>query len=276
MVANVLVQQFLVNRESVQLGRFVVSVEELEEEYHDPPCDPPAECTVTTQTKYKVSQQTDADSDFTAALTRLVSASRSKRSKTSTQVTSDKVTTYKLNQLGTWFQRSIKLEATRKWMEQVIDQGDDIYLVTGFHTLHDARIVEDVAIGGHIGGHAQIPLSAALVASGVLVPFGDTIDPSVSVKQTHDQGTRRTYTAPGEKICAIQYRRVRYRWFSSRELDKSYLDKRNVWKAYTTLRGKGVDDVLEVELQEERDPDEVELGPGYEKDTLGAEGEFYS
>jgi hypothetical protein len=71
--------------------------------------------------------------------------------------------------------------------------------------------------------------------------------------------------AIGEQICAVQYRKVRFKWFSSRDLDTAALDKETRWKVYWNERGEetGTNDVVEVNLQ-----DALELEDEHEKYTI--------
>jgi hypothetical protein len=59
--------------------------------------------------------------------------------------------------------------------------------------------------------------------------------------------------AAGEQIHAVQYRKVRFRWFSSRDLDRATLEKGNRWKVHGSLRGQevGTNDVLEAAISED-------------------------
>ena len=62
--------------------------------------------------------------------------------------------------------------------------------------------------------------------------------------------------AADEQIYAVQYRKVRFRWFSSRNLDRAALEKGR-WKVHGSLRGQevGTNDVLEAAISETASPD---------------------
>ena len=58
----------------------------------------------------------------------------------------------------------------------------------------------------------------------------------------------------GELVIAVQYRKVKFKWFSSREVDKAVLERSvNRWKVFL-LRARqmenGATDCVEVDLQE--------------------------
>jgi hypothetical protein len=59
--------------------------------------------------------------------------------------------------------------------------------------------------------------------------------------------------ATDEQIYAVQYRKVRFRWFSSRDLERAALEKGKQWKVHGSLRGQevGTNDVLEAAISED-------------------------
>jgi hypothetical protein len=54
--------------------------------------------------------------------------------------------------------------------------------------------------------------------------------------QEQSKSSEILLTVPGETVYAIQYRRIRFKWYSGNDLDKSNLDKKAVWKIYNELR----------------------------------------
>lgn len=259
--------------ESIRLGRLVRNVDEPQSDYLDPDCNPcPESVIITPHLHYEEVQQSTTDKSFTAVLTRLMSASRARRNKAYTQVTTDRVTTYQLGNSGSWFKSAIKTETAREWIKESIDQGDDIYVVVGYHTMLDAQVVEGAADALESSGQLGLPVTeVALAATGVMVPLGDIADPGVAGNNIKKQGIQRQFVADGEQICAVQYRKVRFKWFSSRDLDTALLEKETRWKMYWNIRGQeiGTNDVVEVDLH-----DELEIEGDYEKYTSETEGEF--
>lgn len=81
-----------------------------------------------------------------------------------------------------------------------------------------------------MGGNTVIPVSVALAALGVVVPMGNLADPGLegSCGQTDDE--QRHFIAPGEQVFAVQYRKVRCRWFASNKIDKITLAKKTWWE----------------------------------------------
>lgn len=273
MSCTTLIYHTFLSVESIRLGRLVRNVDEPQSDYLDPDCDlHPESVIITPHLRYEEVQQNMTDKSFTAVLTRLMSASRARRNKAYTQVTTDRVTTYQLGNSGSWFKSAIKTETAREWIKESIDQGDDIYVVVGYHTMLDAQVVEGAADAMESSGQLRLPVTeVALAATGVMVPLGDIADPGVAGNNLKKQGIQRQFVADGEQICAVQYRKVRFKWFSSRNLDAALLEKDTRWKMSWNIRGQeiGTNDVVEVDLH-----DELEIEGDREKYTSETEGEF--
>ena len=100
-----------------------------------------------------------------------------------------------------------------------------------------------------------IPVSTALTASGVVVPFTNIADPGLGGFRGHIEDERRRFIAPGEQIYAVQYRKVRWRWFTSNKVDEMTLAKKAWWERYDRPRylDSEAEDMIEVELEDEID-----------------------
>lgn len=264
-------QQTLLPLKSVQLGRFVLNVDEPLADYFDP-ADVNANAITNPQTHYSAVQKRTADINFTATLTRLASASHSKRNNVSTRIVSDRVTTYQLDNSGLWFKKAIADEQLRQWIGEAIEHGDDTYMVVGYHTMLDAHVIEAGRSASESFGQLEVPVSAALAATGAVIPIGSMIDPGIGGRNQQGQQIEKQFLAAGEQICAIQYRKLRFKWFSSRDLEKATLEKRNRWKIYWDMRGQEPEthDVVEPELQEE-----LELDEDHERERLGGDDDIF-
>jgi len=265
-----LVRHTFLPLESIQLGRLVRNVDEPQSEYLDPDLAIRLEPIVKPYHRYQEAQQDKTQGNFGILLTSLASASRTRRNKRYTHVATDRVTTYQLDNSGSWFKAAIQTEKTRQWIQESIDQGDDVFLVVGYYTMVDAEIVEgaDVAVDASAG--LNLPVSAALAATGML-PMGGVADPKIEGRNGGQQGTNRRFVAPGEQICAVQYRKLSFKWYSSRDVDRAFLEREHRWKMYSNIRGQevGTNDIVEVDLQ-----DELELEGDYEKYAPEADGQF--
>lgn len=271
MRTSIVVPQSFLPPESVKLGRFVLNVDEPQQEYLDPLFDDDSkqpEAIVKPQLRYEEVRQDSSDAGFAALLMQFVSASRTKRKQTLTRVKADRVTTYQLANSGAWFREAIKSERTRRWLEQAIAQGDDVYVIVGYHTMSDAQIFEGAAASQETSTKVDAPVTASLAAAGVVVPMGDMLDVGVGAHNHQDQQLQRQFVASGEQVCAVQYRKVRFSWFSSRDLDRANLQKDNRWKTYWNVRGEetAIDDVIEVDME-----DDLELENNGESKIMGNE-----
>jgi hypothetical protein len=123
---------YLLAIESIRLGRLVRNLDEPQSDYLDPDCQPRREPIIKPHLQYGELQQTAADKNLAALITRLLSASWTKRRKEYTQVNTGQVTTYQLDNSGAWLKEAVKMQTTREWIKESINQGDDIYLVVGY------------------------------------------------------------------------------------------------------------------------------------------------
>jgi len=149
----------------------------------------------------------------------------------------------------------MKIDSTRKWIEKAIDDGDDVYLIVGFHTVVDARIVHESVKSQDVGGRVGIPVDLSLAAVGAIVPFGNVINPSVEGQHVNADSLQAQFLVPGEQICALQYRKVRFRWLSSKGVDSASLSKYPRWRTTDgwrtmNLQAEDVKDTIEVEMEE--------------------------
>ncbi|KAJ5820531.1 hypothetical protein N7474_006122 [Penicillium riverlandense] len=240
--------------ESIRLGRFVRNIDEPQQDFLDPDCNVPlTSVIVKPHLHFEGVQHNAKDKSFTAMLTSLVSTSRTKRNDAYTQISTDQVITYQLSNSGSWFKSAVKSEAVHGWLNESIEQGDDIYVVVGYHTMRDARIIEGVANSADTSAWLKLPVGEALATAGVGMPLGSVADPAVEAQNFHQEAVQRRFVAVGEQVCAVQYRKVRFKWFSSRDLDKTSLEKNSRWKVYWNVRGQeiGTNDVVEADLQDE-------------------------
>jgi hypothetical protein len=122
------------------------------------------------------------------------------------------------------------------------------------------------------GGKLVLPISAAMIVTGVVIPYGDLADPGLAGSRRGMEDEQRQFIARGEQVCAVQYRRIRHRWFASNELDKMALAKETRWERYDRPRYlERRRDMVEVEVE-----DEMVLEGNRDKCTIGSEGVFFS
>jgi hypothetical protein len=63
----------------------------------------------------------------------------------------------------------------------------------------------------------------------------------------------------------VQYRRIRFKWYSSRDLDRASLEK-NRWRMYWGLRGQevGTNDVVEATMSDDEGSEDEKIASSSE------------
>ena len=266
MLPNVILPRF-VPQDAVKLGRFTTSIDNPHQNYHDPPWTKPTLAVNSPLESYIGVHQRASSSGFASALRSLMSIGFSKRAKKKLHITADQVMTSALDNSDGRFKEATRLPATRSWIEQQIDQGNNIYMIVGFHTVTNARIIQESCLGAAAEGQVQLPAALPLAAAGVIVPLGNIIDPSVGGHRRVFDGAQSQFLVRGEQVCALQYRKIRHSWLSSKRVDKSRLSQ-PWWFSVEKWRGEeeGEDDIIEVELTQVEDLDE-----GWTREVSGDE-----
>ncbi|SCO78512.1 uncharacterized protein FRV6_02725 [Fusarium oxysporum] len=166
------------------------------------------------------------------------------------RVATDHIKIYTLDNSDDWFNKAMCLSATRAWIERAIDRGEDIYMIVGFYTAMNASISQTSIVGNSAGGQIQVPVTLSRSAAGVVAPIGNLLDPGVKVNQQGLDGAASQFIAPGELVCALEYRKLCHRRLSSKHVDNSRLSEVRQWSSMERSRDEedGKDDVIEVEL----------------------------
>lgn len=265
MAPNVPLPQLFLPLSSVKLGRLVFSLDNPNHDFHDPLNTSNPEVGEKVQSQYSGIYNTVQQRDASSQLTSLLSSSFSKRLKASVQITAAQSKTYYLNNSGQWFRDAVQNTDTQRWIERSIDEGEDIYIIVAYHTLLDARIREISGDQSAAGGSLVAPLSAALTASGICVPF-NTADPGISGFYGRRESEQEQFTSLDEQVHAVQYRKVRWNWFSSKKVNEMTLAKKAWWERYDRLRNveAEIEDLIEVDLEDalEGDCDEFTMEYG--------------
>lgn len=225
----------MIGVDRVKLGRFVTNVEDPTFDYKDVIYRHPIDPIVETRVRYAGSQSGTQDAQYMAKLTKLLSAIFSKRTKTDLNVSSQCVKTYTLDNTRQWFHAAVRDPDTQKWLRNVIDSGDDVYYLCGFSTVTDTAFTQRRDASRDGGGQAEIPLgpvlAAAAASAGVpVVPNEQLWDSGVKVLRRKGSQETEQYEVPEEVVFAFQYRKVRHRYFSSKDLDKADLGKKAYWR----------------------------------------------
>ncbi|KAI1741793.1 hypothetical protein F4680DRAFT_415125 [Xylaria scruposa] len=251
MRVSIVPEQTFLPLNSVKLGRFITNFEHPHQNYHDPSVTQPS-ILLSNRTMFTGENLVASDYGFKSTLTSLLSARFSKREKSKLYVTTEDFKTYTLDNSDSWFDEAVRLPATQSWAERAIDRGYEIYLIVGYHTTTNARLSQESAAEKGVGGHIELPVSLALNSAGVVAPLGDTIDPSATFDHQGVGRAQSRFVAPGEQVCAVEYRKVSHAWLSSKHIDKARLSNVRQWPSRERARDEedGEDDIIEVELTE--------------------------
>lgn len=253
MRSSVLLPQFLLPPSAIQLGRFVTNVDEPHRDYLDPKPIKDFRVIEKVAKQYDSADSLIAQHKFVSDLTAFLSSTASRRTNASIHINTKEVKTYYLDNNGQWFREIVKSEDVRKWIERVIDEGEDIYVVVGYHTILDAHIAEQSREQKLLNGNVALPVSSALLASGAIVPFGDLADPRLAGSSGRAESLQRQFVAQGEQIIAVQYRKIRFRFLSSKSIDKATLAKEPRWERYDRPRylQSDMEDMVVVALEDD-------------------------
>ena len=235
MALSIISSDFFLPFSSVKLGRLVKSVKFPTNYYHDPAYSPAPEGTPIVRDQYKRTLHDERSAGFAAKLMSLISSGFSQRAKLRVRVETDTVKTYVLDNSEAWFRKATDLDETKKWIEGAIG-GSGVYYVVGFHTMTDARIVHESMEGHKTSGGLTMPIGLSLAAIGVIVPLGNVVDPGIRGHRTASNGAETQFIAPGEQICALQYRKVSYRWLFSKEIANLKISDVSRWTVGETWR----------------------------------------
>jgi hypothetical protein len=249
MSLNIIVPHFFLPQSSVKLARFITNIDHPHQSFHDPLYTETPKPAVSPREAFVGLNHKSSNASFASALTSLMSAGFSKRAKAQVKITAECVKTHTLDNSDEWFNKAMEILATKTWIERQVDRGHDIYMIVGFHTITNARIVEEFVHGIGAGGQIHVPVSLSLAAFGVVAPLGEIIDPSVGGNNDCVDNTQTSFRAPGEQVCAFQYRKIRHRWLSSKSADSFRLSKSPRWSSVERGRDEedGEDDIIEVE-----------------------------
>jgi hypothetical protein len=124
---------------------------------------------------------------------------------------------YWIGNLDLWFCEACKDTTARKWLEESMAAGDS-YLMVGYRSVVDASVT------------ANRP------------------DSSAAAGMNHV----RTYISSCEQVYAIQYRKIHFKWLSSRDVECATLDNSR-WKVMWGVRAgdnDGTDDDVDASLGE--------------------------
>ncbi|KAH0604954.1 uncharacterized protein H6S33_004936 [Morchella sextelata] len=247
-------QASLLPLSAVQLGRLILNIKAPHEDYVDPPAPTPPEVIKNPQRNFTELRTSSNAFKLRGRLTQLLSASYEHESKHQIDLSATIAYTYALCNSGAWFKAACAHHSIRRWLQDAIEDGDSVYLVTGYHTVVDARFGTGMSSTSTDRQQVSMPIDATGL------PSMQGMDMTAGVDTSHKlcRGFGRTFEAPGEQVYAVQFRKVVFRWFSSRKIEKGML-KENQWRVYA---GRGPVDRYDSNSDSEDEEDAVEASLG--------------
>lgn len=257
--------------QSLRLGCLIVNISDIDQSIHDPFPDRPTAPEINTKElgRYHETQTSSTRSKFASFLSDVLSVSHERRLEGASSLTSPHVTINKLRNHSSWFQDACGTPETRRWLEEAMNNRQDVYLLVGFFTLKDATFVKRDTSGkvGVRGVDVPIlPVGIAILNTMISITSG--------IRCTRDTSSGRMslLDVPGENIFGVWYRKVKFKWSFSREIGVPSLDNKTKWKPFWEWRGPGEgdgddrdrddeseeeeEDILEVSLEDMSDWDE--------------------
>jgi len=247
----------LLSLNSIQLGRLVLDVHNPWQDFSPFESISFTRDDIITNSSLRVCDILDASKGtrFHLHLTRFLTSFYETNQDAVSHIVTSEAKSYLLPNSRLHLARICKDKDTREWLETVIKEGWDAYMIVGIHTIKDAEITVDHKIACGTKASGQLPVGSLAAAVGVP---GHTVDMEISGEKHVRCGGTSGFVAPGEQVIAIQYRKLKFKWLFSSLLESTYLEEGNRWKVY--LPGDKAEpeegteddeDVVEVEFEEE-------------------------
>ena len=144
----------------------------------------------------------------------------------SLELSSAKAATYLMRNSGYWFEQACALARMQWWFEWVSRRGHKIYLLVGLRTIFDGRFRLEHTASTSTGGQVKVP---ADVLAG-LPPMG--LDVGGGGKVSKDQTASSEFSAAGERIWALQYRQIKFKWYSRKKMENAALETGTRWVTF--------------------------------------------
>lgn len=250
------VASFPIPIDHLEIGTFVTNAyDPLQEKFT--PSNLKAQIAETEVHTYSEHLNTTNSQSIQALFTKYLSASVSDNNDHSTTLSSLKTASYKMVNSTSWFQQACSDPSTRRWLEEQIGRDSDVYLLVGSQTLFDGNVEVTRKQDAHRELGVKVPVDKIMG-----IPAG--LDTRGNASSTQNVGSTRKFTTQGESIWALQYRKIKFKWFFSKAVDQAFLEKGSRWKIVGE-RSEENDDEEDVVEAIWEDDDEV---PGGASDVL--------
>ncbi|KAF3012604.1 hypothetical protein E8E14_007927 [Neopestalotiopsis sp. 37M] len=233
---NVLLRQLLPGN-AVGLGRLVLNPRFPEQDFFQADGAIMDSSDVLTQElhDFKHTFEGNKDVGFKSYLSKILSASRDKRTGSKISLSTATCTTQYLQNSESYLDRLCDLSTCQFWLERAIRRSQNVYLVTGIKTIVEASLRDETTSGATIQASVEAPLTMVAAAAGVPLPIDGLLD----------------------QIFAVQYRKLCFGWFSRKKIDDARLEEGNKWRMY--IGGRGEEEQAEQDVSVGLDDDLGEL-----------------
>lgn len=273
---NLLLKHLLPGK-AVELGRLVLSPEYPEQDYFQPtePSVGPQDILTQSLDHFEQTLGQANESGLKAYISKLLSGGHKAQSKSKMHIVSATCTTRQLQNSGLYLDQLCASRPGQFWLERAIRRDQDVFLVTGIKTVLDASIQDETCGGSDLDAKVRAPISDAATAGGVPIPIDGMLDVGVEAEWATTQASNTSFTAPGEQIFAVQYRKLRFARFSSCKVEDARLEKGDAWRMYLGGRGEEEDAEQVVSVAADDGVERSDVGACYESDEVAGESFMY-
>ncbi|KAF5653965.1 hypothetical protein F25303_1826 [Fusarium sp. NRRL 25303] len=243
----------------IKLGNLVPNVSQPHIDAFEPSTLPEDAVHVSEQLDFKTRIEKNHGTTLEASLTKLLSGSRSNTQTHMLNLSAFKAKCYEMKSPLAFFKEIISQERTRMRLQDAIDDGHKMYIITALRTVMNAQIAQSILTSKDISAGAGIPLGAIL--AGGIDPTGGLVDIQGNLSRGNSAQQTQIYLSPTEQVYAVGYRRIGFKWFVSKNVDTAFLDVKNRWKVMgEEIMGdedEDVEDIVEADLEESLEGDDI-------------------
>jgi hypothetical protein len=262
------------NLASVQLGRFVLDLKEPQSDYFEtseplvqtlPPFDSKA---------FDEDDESEKSLRFFGYLSKALNVSHSSNKNVSFDIKSSRCRTYQMDNSGGWFREACKVETTKQWLDEQIEASRDVFLIVGLQTMLNAKVNRKDDADRETKASAEAPIDriATHGASAVVGNAASAVNVGGGANVDKKANQHVSLIGAGEQLYAIQYRKVKVNFHSSKEAgNKEKLLLQNCWLRFKDVRGDdddGTDDIVEADID-----DDLELEDEWQQYACGEEND---
>ncbi|OCL00956.1 uncharacterized protein K441DRAFT_599987 [Cenococcum geophilum 1.58] len=259
------VPQLLVPRSQIDLGWLVLNKTNPTQDYHTLPV--PANSTVAVPSQELLTRLIrNKSTTLLAQLTKHLTANLGSRSDTAIKLSAPQATSYFFKNSQEWYEAQRHNATTKQWLERAIERGENVYVIIGLYTLHDVQVSGHSDKNTNIAGSSRVGLTdivamtSAAMATRAPHAARNVADAMIGASGNATSKREQSWSTTGELVFAVQYRKIQFNWYFSRQVESSFLEKGNRWQVLWDTRGDNVEeDEAEEDVLEAMMTDDEEL-----------------